>query len=53
MGTVTGGLSWTAQNPPAGTSTLNSASCPSTAVCFAAGVDSVLTSRNAGYAWTE
>ena len=53
MGTTTGGLSWTAQRPPAGTSTLNSVSCPSTADCFAAGVDSVLTSRNAGYAWTH
>ena len=51
MGTTTGGLSWTPQTPPSGTSTLKSVSCPSTADCFAAGVDSVLISRNAGYAW--
>ena len=52
MGTTTAGLSWTAQNPPPGTSRLSSVSCPSTADCFAVGVNSVLASVNEGYAWS-
>ena len=46
MGTTTGGLSWTAQTPPPGTSQLSSVSCPTTVDCFAVGVNSVLASVN-------
>ena len=52
MGTTTGGLSWASQTPPPGIGRLNAISCPSTADCFAAGVNSVLASVNAGYAWS-
>ena len=52
MGTTTGGLTWTAQTPPPGTSRLSSVSCPSTVDCFAVGVNSVLASVNEGYAWS-
>ncbi len=51
MNTNSGGLAWTNQTPPAGTSRLLSASCPTTAICFAAGIHTVLFSSNAGYAW--
>ena len=52
MGTTTGGLVLDGANPASGTGRLNSVSCPSTADCFAVGVNSVLASVNEGYAWT-